>query len=77
MDCSNGKLYPSKAAALADGAAEENVKMVDNERLTPFQRTTGKVSPNDPCPCGSTKSDGSRKKFKHCCFAPRRDDDTC
>jgi len=22
---------------------------------------------NDPCPCGATKPDGARKKYKHCC----------
>jgi hypothetical protein len=25
-----------------------------------------KLGPNQPCPCGSTHSDGRPKKYKHC-----------
>jgi len=27
-----------------------------------------KVGRNGPCPCGATKSDGTPKKYKHCCY---------
>lgn len=31
------------------------------EKQQPYRRSTGKISPNDPCPCGSGK------KYKKCC----------
>ena len=30
-------------------------------KSSPFRRSTPKIKPNEPCPCGS------RKKFKKCC----------
>ncbi len=33
----------------------------DTAANTPIRRTTKKIQPNDPCPCGSGK------KYKHCC----------
>ncbi len=37
----------------------------EGDQSTVEQKIT-KVGRNDPCPCGATKPDGSRVKFKHC-----------
>lgn len=34
---------------------------------TTHPSTAEKNGRNQPCPCGSTKADGSSKKYKHCC----------
>jgi peptide deformylase len=40
-----------------------------NIKAVPIVNDTKKVGRNDPCPCGSKKTNGSSKKYKHCCGA--------
>jgi preprotein translocase subunit SecA len=39
----------------------------DSSVRQPVRRSTKKVSPNDPCPCGKCYPDGKPIKYKNCC----------
>lgn len=38
------------------------------EQARPAVARKKKIGRNDPCPCGATRSDGTPKKYKHCCY---------
>lgn len=44
----------------------ENVGGDSSEKKKPV-RAAKKPRPNDPCPCGKTKPNGKRYKYKECC----------
>lgn len=65
MDDRTGRIYPAAAMAAMLAAmpkAERSHFKPMQLDPTPFQRATGKVGRNDPCPCASGK------KFKNCCL---------
>lgn len=53
----------------AEGRLQREYKHLREMRIppTPEQQRRGRVSRNDPCPCGSGK------KFKRCCYRPVSD----
>jgi uncharacterized protein YecA (UPF0149 family) len=65
MDIRDGRIYESEALTNMQDADKEYMKEMEYHP-TPFQRAAGRISRNDPCPCGSGK------KFKRCCLFKKR-----
>jgi len=57
---------PQKIIATPAGLdASSSLPGVQSSQVSPAGQKIGR---NDPCPCGGTKSDGTPKKYKHCCY---------
>ena len=58
-----------KEGEAAEIRPEEQMKITTNnpeENSAPASVSQGKVSRNDPCPCGAKKEDGTPIKYKRC-----------
>ncbi|MFH1890282.1 MAG: preprotein translocase subunit SecA [Candidatus Kuenenbacteria bacterium] len=51
------RTMPAKVSAVSSSAMQS----------APVEGGKKKIGRNDPCPCGAVKSDGTPKKYKHCC----------
>ncbi len=60
-----GSIY--KVEMMSERAAEKREAKNIIAGQVVAESKKNEVGRNDPCPCGATKEDGTRKKYKHCC----------